>query len=518
LLAGREEDLVARIPIFATLLLAILSVRAIAQVEPPIATELAKFADETHDPYLSGVSPALLRFYGERQYQPIWTDATGFNAAGRSVLGVLTKADLEGLSPSDYFISPLAATSAQPDGVAASEILLSATVLRFAQDLGWGVTLPAEVDTDNNYEKAFDGYLVLQRLALAPDPGSALLGMAPKSLAYVQLKKALAELRQIRSSGGWSAPSAGPSLRLADINPRVQELRRILVERGDLDAQNATGDTFDVPLEVALKRFQRRLGLEQDGVYGADVVKELNVPISERILQVRLGLERLRWLPDEFTGRRVGVNLADFRVYVLDDDVVTFETRAVVGKQLHETPMFSARMTYMVINPYWNVPTSIAKGELLPKIKRDPNYLTRNHMEMNGSTIRQLPGPWNALGRYKFIFPNVHNVYLHDTPSKALFDRAQRAYSHGCVRVDNPAGLAAVLLAKQGWDPERIASAVDTGVETVVTLDVPIPVHITYITAFMNQAGELHYRHDVYGRDRKLIAALERRGAGSWTQ
>lgn len=508
-----------RIPVFAPLLMAMFSVRALAQAEPPIATELAKFAVEEQDPYLSNVSPALLHFYSERQYQPIWTDASGFNAAGRSALRVLANADLEGLSPNEYFIGPLAAASAQPGEVAASEILLSATVLRFARDLGWGVTLPAEVDSDNNYyEKApFDGYIILQQLASAPDPGVALHSLAPKSLAYAQLKKALAGLRERRSSGGWSTASAGPTLRLGDTGPRVQELRKLLVERGDLDTQYAMGDAFDAPLAEALTRFQRRLGLEPDGVYGAGVVRELQVPIRARILQVRLGLERLRWLPDEFTGRRVGVNLADFRVYVLDDDVVTFETRAVVGKEFHETPMFSARMTYVVINPYWHVPASIARNEILPKVNRDPDYLTRNHMEVSGSSVRQLPGPWNSLGRYKFIFPNVHNVYLHDTPSKALFDRAQRAYSHGCVRVDNPAGLAAVLLAGQGWTPERIASTVETGTETVVTLAVPIPVHITYITAFMNQNGELHYRRDVYGRDRKLIAALERRGAGSWS-
>jgi len=509
---------VARIPMFVALLMAMFCVRAHAQAEPPIATELAKFAAETNDPSISGISPALLRFYSERMYQPIWTDASGFNAAGRSVLGALTKADLEGLSPNDYLINPLAAASAQPDVVAESEIRLSATMLRFARDLGWGVTLPTEVDADSIYEKApFDGYLILQRVSSAPDPGVALLGLAPKSLAYVLLKKALAEMRTIRSNGGWSTVSAGPTLRLADSGPRVQELRKLLVERGDLDAQNATGDTFDAPLADALTRFQRRLGLEPDGVYGADVVRELNVPISARILQVRLGLERLRWLPDEFTGRRVGVNLADFRVYVLDDDVVTFETRAVIGKEFHETPMFSARMTYVVINPYWNVPTSIARNEILPKASRDPNYLSRNHMEVTGSSVRQLPGPWNSLGRYKFMFPNVHNVYLHDTPSKALFDRTDRAFSHGCVRVDNPAELAALLLAKQGWTPERIASKVDAGVETVVTLDVPIPVHITYITAFMDQHGKLNYRRDIYGRDRKLIAALERRGAGSWS-
>lgn len=509
----------ARIPKVASLLMVMLCARALAQAEPPIATELAKIAAETTDARLSGDYPALTRFYGERQYQAIWTDASGFNAAGRSVLGALAKADLEGLSPNDYLINPSVAAAAQPPGVVASEIQLSATLLRFARDLGWGVTLPSEVDPDNSYEKApFDGYAILQGVASAPDPGAALLGFAPKSPAYVQLKKALARLRGYRSNGGWSTASPGPILRLADTSPRVQELRKLLLERGDLDAQNATGETFDAPLAEALKSYQHRLGLDPDGVYGADVARELNVPLNTRILQVRLGLERLRWLPAEFSGRRVGVNLADFRVYVLDDDVVTFETRAVIGKEFHETPMFSARMTYVVINPYWNVPTSIAKNEILPKVKRDPDYLARNHMEMTGSAVRQLPGPWNALGRYKFIFPNVHNVYLHDTPSKALFDRAQRAYSHGCVRVDNPAGLADVLLARQGWTPERIASTVDTGVETVVTLEVPIPVHITYITAFMTQDGELHYRRDIYGRDRKLIAALERRGGGSWAE
>jgi len=509
----------ARIPKLALPLILLLCTRALAQAEPPIATELAKFAAETPDNDLSGVYPALARFYGERQYQPVWTDASGFNMAGRSVLGVLIKADLEGLSPTDYLVNPLAAVAAQPEGVAASDIQLSETILRYARDLGWGVTLPSEVDSGNSYEKApFDGYLILQKVSAAPDPGAALLGFAPKSLAYVQLKKALARLREYRSKGGWSTVSPGPTLKPGDSAPRVQELRKVLVERGELDAQNATGETFDAPLADALTNYQRRLGLEPDGVYGAGVVRELNVPLNTRILQVRLGLERLRWLPAEFSGRRIGVNLADFRVYVLDDDVVTFETRAVIGKEFHETPMFSARMTYLVINPYWNVPTSIARDEILPKIRRDPDYLTRNHMEVTGSAVRQLPGPWNALGRYKFIFPNVHNVYLHDTPSKALFDRAQRAYSHGCVRVDNPAGLADVLLERQGWTPGRIASTVDTGVETVVTLDVPIPVHITYITAFMNQDGKLNYRRDIYGRDRKLIAALERRGAGSWTE
>jgi len=229
-------------------------------------------------------------------------------------------------------------------------------------------------------------------------------------------------------------------------------------------------------------------------------------------------MERLRWLPPTTSGRRIAVNIADFRAYVFDGDSITFETRAVVGKRFHETPMFTALMTYVVINPYWNVPPSIARSEILPKIKADANYLAKNHMEMEGNRIRQLPGPWNSLGRFKFMFPNPHNIYLHDTPARALFSEADRAFSHGCVRLEKPAELAAVLLGSQGWTPERIRATVETGAQTVINLATPIPVTLSYATAFRTPDGLLHYGRDIYGRDRKLLAALEARSEGSWEQ
>jgi murein L,D-transpeptidase YcbB/YkuD len=246
------------------------------------------------------------------------------------------------------------------------------------------------------------------------------------------------------------------------------------------------------------------------------VVSELNVPLATRIQQVRLGLERLRWLPPSPPGRRVGVNLADFKAYVFEGDEIIFETRTVVGKAFYETPMFSKLMTYIVINPYWNVPPSIARREILPKVNEDPDYLARNHMEMDGGSIRQLPGPWNSLGRFKFMFPNHHNIYMHDTPARAAFARADRTGSHGCIRLEKPAELAALLLGPQGWTSERIAAAVATGEQTVVPLKTPIPVYISYVTAFLGPDGLMHYRRDVYGRDKNLLDALARRGQGAW--
>ena len=486
-----------------------------AQVEPPIAVALRHAPADALHAQLESYLPVLTRAYAGRKFQPIWTDAAGLNAAGRSVVGAFRLAEEDGLKPADYLVPSVESPASDPSRLAEADVLLSAAALRFARDLGWGLTSPSEVDRDNDYApRRFDADAVFARIVAAGDPGRELQALAPASPAYALLKKGLAQLRGVQRAGGWKTVSPGPTLRTGDRGPRVEELRARLVERGDLT--QGAGDTFDAALADGLKRFQRRHGLEEDGVYGRDVVGEFNVPLATRIEQLQLGMERLRWLPGVFTGRRIAVNLADFKAYVLDGDTVTHEMRTVVGKQYHETPMFTASMTYIVINPYWNVPPSIAKAEILPKAQRDPAYLARNHMEVVGGAVRQLPGPWNSLGFFKFMFPNAHNIYLHDTPARNLFEQTDRAYSHGCVRVDRPADLAAVLLKDQGWTPERIAATVKSGDRTVVTLDTPIPVEITYATAFLDTDGLLHYRRDVYGRDRKLIEALAHRSHGSW--
>jgi L,D-transpeptidase YcbB len=489
--------------------------------EPIIAGVLRHLpADATRAAFENDV-PALVRFYEQRGYEPAWIAGSGLSAAGRNILAEIRNAAVQGLNASEYLLEAIDEhlRGSTPADLAELDVLLSLAVARYAHDLGWGITLPSEVDRDNAYQaREFAADAVLGRIVGAPDPTAALRAYEPPTFVYREMKQALAELRAVQAAGGWKALSEGPVLREGDSGPRVQELRDRLVERGDVPREAAVGDVFDATLKSGLQRFQDRHGLEPDGICGKAVRSELNVPVGVRIQQVRLAMERIRWLPPPTNARRVAVNLADFRAYVFDGDSITFETRAVIGKQFHETPMFTATMTYVVINPYWNVPPSIARAEILPKVRADPGYLARNHMVRDGNTIRQLPGPWNSLGRLKFMFPNPHNVYLHDTPARTLFAMADRAFSHGCIRLEHPAELAALLLGPQGWTPERIQAAIDTGQQQVVTLDQPIPVTISYATAFRTPDGLLHYRRDVYGRDRKLLAALTHRSQGSWEQ
>lgn len=494
----------------------------VARDDLPLARALETPPAVASHAHLEGYLPVLNRFYAGRAYRPYWTGPSGLAAPGRSLLAALHQAAEEGLTPEEYLVPVLDSLSRQrgEQAMADVEVLLALAALRYGHDLGWGVAPPGEVDKDNDYSRpAFQADSVLAGLVAAADPGKYLLGLAPLSTPYRRLRLALAELRAIEARGGWTNDvPAGPALKPRSRGPRVQLLRTLLVERGDLPVSAAKGDSFDLAVAKALLQFQHRHGLEPDTVFGAQVVAEFNVPLARRVQQVRFGMERLRWLPHEFQGRWIGVNLADFRARVWDGDTMAFETRAVVGKKYHETPMFNGTMTYLVINPYWNVPPSIARGEVLPKARRDPAYLSRNHFEVVDGQVRQTPGAWNALGRFKFMFPNPHNVYLHDTPSKPLFERAERAFSHGCVRLQDPAGLAEVLLRDQGWTAERIQATVASGERTLVKLDRPLPVYITYATAFHGADHLLHYRRDVYGRDAKLAAALQRRGAGSWEE
>jgi len=488
------------------------------QTSPPIEAALHRPPPAAARIGLEDALPAVSGFYTARGYQPAWTGPAGLNPSGESVMRALARADEDGLNPEDYVPSALARLAAQrtTESTANLEVLLSLVVVRFARDVGWGITVPSEVDRANSYEvRPFDAGAVLGDVAAAPDPGEALRQYAPPSFVYGLVKRALADLRSRRAQSGWTQATEGPTLRKGDRGPRVAELRAILMERGDLP-QGPKDDAFDDTLIDGVKHFQDRHGLDADGIYGRKMMAELSVPLSTRIEQVRLGLERLRWLPRTATGRRIAVNIADFKAYVFDDDRVTFETRAVVGKLFHATPMFAGRMTYIVVNPYWNVPVSIMRSELIPKAKTDPEYLERNHFEYDGTSMRQRPGPWNSLGRFKFMFPNPHNIYLHDTPARTLFNESDRAFSHGCVRLEKPAELAELLLADQGWTAQRIQSAVDTGRETVVNLEKPIPVYISYITAFLGPDGLMHYRRDVYGRDKKLIAALQQVSQGDW--
>jgi murein L,D-transpeptidase YcbB/YkuD len=377
--------------------------------------------------------------------------------------------------------------------------------------------------------------------AVATDLDDLVAGYRPQTPRYDRLKQALFDYRKLAAKGGWAPIPDGPTLKPGMTDPRVPQLRDRLRLSGDLPeavgARFAAGEgaeTYDEALVAAVERMQWRHGLEADGVTGRKTLAALNVPVELRLEQIMLNLERRRWMPDDLGRRYVFVNLADFTLKVVDGEKTILDMRVVIGKPYHMTPVFSKDMTYIEINPYWNVPPSIAGKELLPKIKKNVNYLSSNKFEVfngwnSGATVvdpqtvnwqrytaanfpfklRQGSGDGNALGRIKFMLPNHFSVYLHDTPAKALFAKAERSFSHGCIRVQHPPRLAEVLLSENsGWPLDRIETSIDSGERKVVTLAKPLPVHISYMTAWVNKDGSVHFRNDVYERDHTLAEAL----------
>ncbi|NJO38962.1 MAG: L,D-transpeptidase family protein, partial [Rhizobiales bacterium] len=310
----------------------------------------------------------------------------------------------------------------------------------------------------------------------------------------------------------------------------------------------APGDpeVFDAALVEGVKAFQERHGLEQDGHVGPDTLGALNTPVEARLEQLVLNLERRRWMPDRMAARYIYVNLADFHLQLIDRGKVTFDTPVVIGSQYNKTPVFSADMTHLVINPFWNVPPSIAAGEILPKARNDSDYFRRHQFDLfeNWSAdaeqldptsinwqavdperfsykLRQRPGPTNALGRLKFMLPNAYNIYLHDTPDRAHFDANERSFSHGCVRVAEPEALAdAILQGQSGWTLDGIQDAVNSGERRQINLDGSLPVQITYLTAWVDKDNRAHFRNDVYDRDHILADALtnDRRRRGLFAE
>lgn len=457
----------------------------------------------------SALVNAVARFHAGLGDATAWLDERGLTAAGVQLREVIRAAADDGLDPRRY---PLPVFDAgAPGDRRRADVQLSYAALRFALDLGRGQVAPSAVARDHAFiRRTWAGDSLLRAWRRAPDAGVALRAVTPTTPEYAALRTMLRRLREIAEQGAWQPLSAGATLRRGALDARVAELRARLVERGDLPAAHGTGDLFDETVAAAVARFQERHGLVTDSVFGPASRTALNVPVAARLAQVRLGMERLRWLPPVAQGPSITVNLGAQQVVVHDAGRITYTTRVIIGDLENRTPMFVDTLTNIVFNPAWNVPPSIANAEILPKLRRDPGYLARNHMVRIGRDIQQLPGPWNALGQIAFMFPNRFNVYLHDTPAKELFTRTERAFSHGCIRVERPHDLALTLLEPDGWTPARIDSVIATGTRTVVWLRSPVPVRITYLTAFTGDEDTLHFRPDLYGRDALLQAVLDR--------
>ena len=434
---------------------------------------------------------ALQNFYRRRNDVPAWSET---NAA--SLLRATQRSEEEGLDAQPYHVDAIAKTSG-----AERDILLTDAFLLYGTHLLQGRTDPYSLNPAWCIEpRKLDLPAVLQAALDDQTVEQSLARLAPRSDGYTRLRAALAEYREVAANGGWPAIDPGPTLRKGNKGVRVQQL----AERLGLQI-----DVFNDDLALRVHRFQSHHGLSADGVAGPATLRELNVPVAQRIEQVSANMERWRWMPDTLGETHVMVNIAAFELIVVDRGQTVMTMKTIVGKQFRTTPFFPAQIRNIVFNPYWNVPDKIADEELWPKQRLDPGYFAREHYEVVDGRVRQTPGPWNSLGQIKFDMPNRFTVYLHDTPARSLFSAETRTFSHGCIRLEKPRDLAIWMLHDQPqWTPEAIDAAIAAGKERWVTLKTPVPVYVLYWTAFIADDGDLEFRRDVYARDADLIAAL----------
>jgi murein L,D-transpeptidase YcbB/YkuD len=482
---------------------------------------------------------ALAEFYERRNFTPAWTNP---DQVGELLQMVLTSRD-DGLNPEDYHAQALErayraleeGTEPTPRQLAAIELLFSDSLLRLVYHQLFGRVDPASLDPRWNFNARPLGPDPLQNMQKAIDSAS-LSEFAETVYArgplYKRSRESLRNHRRIQSNGGWPSIPAGATLKEGMTDDRVTTIARRLAITGDLgDAVTAGNNVYSGALADGVKAFQSRHGLEPDGAIGPATLEALNVPVEARIDQLRINLERARWVMDGISDDFIIVNIAGYRAYLVNDGKVTWDTKVQVGKPYHQTPVFRDEMTYVVMNPTWTVPYSIATKEMLPRIQRDPDYFKTRTFDVKNRagenvdpntidwsqlsrgnfpyTFVQRPGPANALGRIKFIFPNEHAVYLHDTPSKSLFGRSERAFSHGCIRTQNPFDLAERLLASAGWDRARIDAQIESKETKTVHLPEPLPVLLLYWTADIGPNGESWFFKDIYERDQRVLDALE---------
>jgi L,D-transpeptidase YcbB len=471
--------------------------------------------------------------YANAAYAPLWTNPDALGELASSI----EQAGLEGMNPDDYHqtqVQALADGSLSLD-VATRDLLLTDSLVRLTYHYALGKLEPKDLASSWNFKHKVPEIDPVDWLGQVTEKGGIAAGLAnlkPVGPMYANLVAALARYRALAAAGGWEAVAEGPTLRRGESGPRIVQLRRRLQAEGDLTAGTVSRpDYFDESLEQAVTQFQRRHRLDTDGAVGKKTLAALNVPVEQRIGQILVNLERARVLQD-IPPTAVIVDIAGFEVSYFRDGRRLLRSRAQVGKPFRTTPVFGDSIRYVVFNPTWTVPPSILVNDVLPAVKRDPGYLASRNMQvltMAGEVvnpasvnwraypargfpymIRQRPGPNNALGRIKVMFPNEHMVYLHDTPSKDLFNRSERTFSSGCIRVEKIEQLVELLLDEpQRWDRAAIDAAVDSLRTRKVSLPTPVPIYLVYWTVEVEEDGAVHFKHDPYDQDPRLIKALQ---------
>ena len=479
----------------------------------------------------------IAEFYRDHQFAPIWVGQTPAHAARRAALiKALSNAQVHGLPVARYDVDDLVAKMGKARSthdLGEIEAEFSRVFVQYAHNVQSGVLRPSDIDPGLVREVERQSSAKLLGAMLASPDGSFISQLPPQSSQYRALLKQKMALQTLAAHGAWGPIVPSGKFERGDSGGSVIKLRNRLVAMGFM--KPTASAVYDDAMVAAVKSFQDTHGLEPDGVAGQGTIAEINRSPTERLESVIVAMERERWLPRERGRRHVLVNQTDFSAKIIDEGQVTFETRAVIGKNTHDrrSPEFSDQMELMVINPSWHVPRSIITKEYLPKLRANPNavrhleitdrrgrQVNRSAVDFNQFTassfpfaMRQPPGQSNALGLVKFMFPNKYNIYLHDTPQKSLFSREVRAFSHGCIRLAQPFDFAYALLAKQEQYPQAFFhNTLSTGRETTVKLTQPVPVHLIYRTAYIGPKGEVQYRRDVYGRDGKIWEALKNAG------
>lgn len=492
-------------------------------------------------PLIADRDLCLAAVYHQTGNMPLWVTDDGPTARADIALKYLQSAGDDGLNPDDYGISEMAVLwpARGAKDLARLDSLLTYGVLLYAHDISYGQLESHRTNPrifHDTGRQDFDPVAAIKAMVAAGDLDAHLASLPPAHQHYQALKKALATYRQLAARGGWKSVPGGVSLRPGEIDPRVPAIRARLHITGDLATIDHTDTFYDKSLLKAVISFQKRYGLQPDGVIGAQTIAAMNIPAKRLVSQIIVNMTRWRWQAHDLGRRYVLVNIAGYNLRAFADGQPVIDMPVIVGELENQTPIFSDMIQYVEYNPYWVITRTIASKEELPRLQQNPRYLVDRKVRLFSSwdddaveidstrvdwrsispeqmaryKLRQDPGPLNALGRMKFVFPNRFAIYMHDTPKRDLFSQSSRSFSHGCIRVSDPVALAAFVLGeeKSGWSPEKIQQTVDTGKRKVVNLSVPLSVHLTYQTSWVDKEGTIHFNRDIYGRDTELSLAL----------
>jgi len=523
----------------------------------------------------------LPKLYERNNYSLFWIKSDGPSPQALKMVEIIRNSGEEALNPEDYNLEEIESTLSRMENdterehpydeedLAELELLLSNAFLTYGHELHYGRVNAEQINLELlSGERPVNISQLLVDATSTNDVESTLNTLMPKYPMYGKLKVSLKEYKEIAANGGWQRVPYGDKFKKGARGNRVLALRERLKATGELESSPPDTEVFDETLDIAVKKYQESNGLYVDGVVGKSTIEALNVPVQERISQIELTMERWRLLPQYLGNRYILVNIANYHLYGVENNNESITMRIVVGKPKWNTPMFSEEMTHVVMNPYWNIPPSIFKDDIAPRIRQDSGYLSKRGIdavglsapkkivvEENGTVevaenveatseteneesseqqlseaeiqnkkaqeeyiskvlsgnyrLRQNPGPGNPLGQIKFLFPNKHSIYLHDTPNRGFFKRAQRNFSHGCIRVEKPLDLAEFVLASNAeWDESRIKSNINSRKTKTVHLNQTIPVYILYFTTWVDNQGNVNFHKDIYGLDQTLLNAL----------